>query len=62
MNSKEILLKLTELFTYYLEELCTVERNDFIHGEMTAYVECLEIIAECSNIPIPKDIATKYDI
>ena len=44
MNSDQILLYLVELFTLYLDELSELPRNDFIHGEMTAYVETLEII------------------
>ena len=44
MNSDKILLYLVDLFTSYLEELNSLSRNDFIHGEMTAYVETLEII------------------
>ncbi len=45
MSSKEILLLLTELFTSYLEELQSVEQTEFVQGEITAYVECLEIIS-----------------
>ena len=44
MNSDKILLYLVDLFTSYLEERNSLSRNDFIHGEMTAYVETLEII------------------
>lgn len=44
MNSKQLLLYLVDLFTTYLDELNSLPRNDFIHGEMTAYVEALEII------------------
>lgn len=44
MNAIEILDYLINFFTYYLDELNELERNDFIHGEMTAYVETLEII------------------
>ncbi len=62
MNSKEILLKLTKIFTYYLDELSALERTDFIDGEMTAYLECLEIIAEYPLANIPKDIAKKYNV
>ena len=44
MNAEETLIYIIELFTYYLEELNELKRNDFIHGEMTAFVETLEII------------------
>lgn len=44
MNAEKILIYIIDLFTYYLDELNSLLRNDFIHGEMTAYVETLEII------------------
>ncbi len=44
MNAEEILIYIIDLFTYYLDELNLLERNNFIHGEMTAYVETLEIL------------------
>lgn len=44
MNAEEILIYIIELFNNYLEELNAYPRNDFIHGEMTAYVETLEIL------------------
>lgn len=44
MNAEETLVYIIDLFTYYLDELKQLERNDFIHGEMTAYVETLEIL------------------
>ena len=44
MNAEETLIYIIGLFTYYLDELNEFERNDFIHGETTAYVETLEII------------------
>ncbi len=44
MNAEKLLVYIIDLFTYYLDELNELERNDFIHGEMTAYVETLEII------------------
>ncbi len=44
MNAEEILIYIIDLFTYYLDELNLLERSDFIHGEMTAYVETLEIL------------------
>lgn len=62
MNSKEILLKLTELFSYYLEELSQTTLNDFVRGEMTAYVECLEIIGTYDKSNTLKNLAQKYKI
>ena len=44
MNAEALLIFIIELFNYYLKELNACPRNDFIHGEMTAYVETLEII------------------
>ena len=44
MNSDQLIMYIVKLFTSYLEELSAIPRNDFIHGEMTAYVETLEII------------------
>lgn len=44
MNAEKILIYIIDLFSFYLEELNPLPRNDFIHGEMTAYVETLEII------------------
>ncbi len=46
-TAEETLEYLIELFVYYLEELKEANeynKNPFIHGEKTAYVECLEII------------------
>ena len=44
MNAEETIIYLIELYTQYLEELNAVPRNDFTIGEMTAYVEVLEIL------------------
>ena len=44
MNAEETIIYLIELYSQYLEELNAVPRNDFIIGEMTAYVETLEIL------------------
>lgn len=44
MNGKEILTYLIDLFTHYLDQLSELPINEFIHGEMTAYVETLEIL------------------
>ena len=44
MSAKEIILYIINLYTAYLDELKAMPCTDFIHGEMTAYVETLEII------------------
>ncbi len=44
MTTEEILIYIINLFLYYLDELNDLPRSDFIHGEMTAYVETLEIL------------------
>lgn len=44
MNAEEILIYIIDLFTYYLDELNKLKRNNFVHGEMTAYVEALELL------------------
>lgn len=49
MTSDQLLLFIVELFTSYLDELNASPLNDFIHGEMTAYVETLELIQKYYN-------------
>ena len=44
MNAEEVIIRIIDLFTFYLEELNALPRNAFIHGEMTAYVETLELL------------------
>ncbi len=44
MNSEQFLNYLIEMLTSLLEELKSEQLNDFIHGEMTAYVDVLEQI------------------
>ncbi len=54
-TAEETLEYLIELFLYYLEELKEVDeynKNPFVHGEKTAYVECLEIIQKWSKSTI----------
>ena len=55
MNAEETIIYLIQLYTQYLEELNAVPRNDFIIGEMTAYVETLEILQRWEK-------ATRYDL
>ena len=44
MNAEETIIYLIELYSQYLEELNLSPSNDFTIGEMTAYVETLEIL------------------
>lgn len=65
MNTEELLFYIIELFIYYLDELNGLERNDFTHGEMTAYVETLEIIQywnKSKNHGLNYKIEDKYKI
>ncbi len=65
MHAEEILSHIVSLFTEYLDELNLEKRNDFIHGEMTAYVETLEIIQALTNSSkynLDYNIEEKYKI
>ena len=44
MNAEETIIYLIQLYTQYLDELNVAPRNDFTIGEMTAYVETLELL------------------
>ena len=44
MNAEETIIYLIQFYSQYLKELHLSSRNDFIIGEMTAYVETLEIL------------------
>ena len=44
MNSEQFLNYLIDAITTTLKELNSLPLNDFIHGEMTAYVDVLEQI------------------
>ncbi len=44
MNSEQFINYLIDIITTALEELKSEHINDFIHGEMTAYVDILEQI------------------
>ena len=45
MNAEEVLINLISIITLNLEELKNYSsKNQFIFGEKTAYVECLEVI------------------
>lgn len=65
MSTDDILIFIIELFTEYLDELNETPRNDFIHGEMTAYVETLEILQKwerAKEFNLNYVIANKYKI
>lgn len=65
MTANEVIQHLIQLYTEYLEELSNQTRNDFIHGEMTAYVETLEIIqywSEAKQNGLDYRIEDKYKI
>ena len=44
MDAEKTIIYLIQLYTQYLEELNLSPRNDFTIGEMTAYIETLEIL------------------
>ena len=44
MDAEETIIYLIQLYTQYLDELSLSPRNDFTIGEMTAYVETLELL------------------
>lgn len=65
MTSEQILIYIINLFINYLDELNTLPQNDFICGEMTAYVETLEILQlwkESKNYGLNFKIEDKYKI
>ncbi len=66
MTTEQLITHIINLFTYYLEELNSLPRNEFIHGEMTAYVETLEILQDWKDCKkynlLDYVIAKKYKI
>ena len=52
MNAEETIIYLIELYTQYLDELNAAPRNDFTIGEMTAYIETLEILQRWEKVAI----------
>jgi len=64
-NAKEILVEMINTFTEYLEEIASAETNEFLYGEKTAFVECLEIIQEWEYSKVfglDFDIEKKYPL
>ncbi len=62
MTAEETLTYLIEIVSSYLEELSQYdiyEKNAFIYGEKTAYVECLEILQKWKDA---RENGLNYDI
>lgn len=65
MNSEQFITHLIDSITTTLEELNNSHSNDFIQGEMTAYVDVLEQIQlhqKCSREKLDYVICKKYKI
>ncbi len=65
MNSEQFITYLIDIITTVLEELNSEPLNDFVHGEMTAYVDVLEQIQlhqNCSKKKLNYVICEKYKI
>lgn len=65
MNAKQTLEIIIDLFKSYLSELSLEARSDFIDGEITAYVETLEIIQgwkNAKNYNLNFNVAKKYGV
>lgn len=58
-NAKETLGFLKEMLESNLAELNYSENNEFVYGEKTAYVECLEIIQQWDK---SKKLGLTYNI
>ena len=54
MNAEETIIYLIQLYIQYLDELNLSPRNDFTIGEMTAYVETLEILQRWKKSNSPR--------
>ncbi len=67
-TSDEILADLIDLFLTYLNDLNVLDEcavNDFVIGEKTAYVECLEIIQNWEKSKehgLDFDLSEKYPV
>ncbi len=65
MNSEQFITYLIDNITTVLKELNSEPLNDFVHGEMTAYVDVLEQIQlhqKCSKNKLDYVICKKYKI
>ena len=54
MKAEETIIYLIQLYIQYLDELNLSPRNDFTIGEMTAYVETLEILQRWKKSNSPR--------
>ena len=62
-SAEEVLKYLIGYLELCLDELYEAEENDFVYGEKTAYVECLEIIqtwSKAKSSGLDYDIEKKY--
>lgn len=65
MKPEQVIEFIIDLVTYYLDELNSVPKNDFVHGQMTAYVDVLELIQDHQdkvNDKLKYTIQDKYPI
>ena len=65
MKPEQVIEFIIDLVTYYLDELNSVPKNDFVHGQMTAYVDVLELIQDYQdkvNDKLKYTIQDKYPI
>ncbi len=70
LDSEQTLIQLVHLLLEFLDEINdpidTFENSDFVLGEKTAYVECLELIQERwskgSEYGIPQNIEKLYPV
>lgn len=64
MKAEQVLINLINVISTSLEELNSCEiKNQFVYGEKTAYVECLELINLWDNSPLKQsniDLEKKY--
>ncbi len=64
-SAEEVLKYLIGYLELCLDELYEAEENDFVYGEKTAYVECLEIIqtwSKAKSSGLDYDIEKKYPL
>lgn len=67
-TAEEILVYLTRLLLFYMEELKEADNKDselFCYGEKTAYIECLEIIRrwdKAEQCGLTFNIETEYPL
>lgn len=68
MKAKETLIYVIETLLFYLEELsevCNTSGEQFVYGEKTAYIECLEMLQqweEAKEKGLDLEIEEKYPL